>query len=186
MAIFALIRITSCSSDHHPPLSHIKNRPPISWTSRMISSATSSFSARFTVVRFCFASMRPRKTTFPGWHNIDVPGRKITSFDFGHSMMDKLLVLMPSDVNPTSTIFRKRNHCFKCVILMFPLSVMGVKSTGMPKLFKIYCSSTPLPVPYNSGETRCVRLRQSNARHEIKIKTIKVYWMDDTLSAHNS
>ena len=132
MAILVLITPTSCSSDHQPPLSHIKNRPPDFSTSRMISRATSSFSARFTVMRFCLDSMRPRKTTFPGWHSMEVPGRKITSLDPGHSIMEILSVLVPSGVQPTSIIFRRRSHCFRCVVLMLPLSVIGVRSTGMP------------------------------------------------------
>lgn len=135
------------------PSSHIKNLPPLC---SIISSTTCR-----TINDFCVCvaascwelleSMRDRKVTLPGWFITGFPGRKITSLDPGNSIRSwrSLLggiVSIPANVcgappmnlfrslakTSFSRTFRRRIHCLRYVNFMFPVEVIGRRSTGTP------------------------------------------------------
>ena len=118
-----------------------------------------------TVVLCCLDSTKPRNVTLPGWHNILVPGRNITSTDRGHSIIDNVLVDCPDGVISTSITLRTRNHCFKYVVLILPVSVIGKFSVGIPNPFRMYCNSIPSPTwnfnrfRYDTGNVIVITLR---------------------------
>ena len=118
-----LIRDIGPISNSRDPI--IQNHPPNCCTSQIISNAIFALSLRLVAIRLCtFDSIKPIKVTLLGWLNILVPGQKITSTDRGHSIIDNPDVNCPLGVNSTSIILRIRNHCFKYVVLIFPVSVI--------------------------------------------------------------
>mmetsp|Transcript_18840 Transcript_18840/g.46767 ORF Transcript_18840/g.46767 Transcript_18840/m.46767 type:complete len:202 (+) Transcript_18840:389-994(+) len=118
-------------------LSHSRNRPlccrSIISTNRSTISlwifASSLLTLLFMVLSLSSKSerIRSRQRTFPGFSIDEVPCRKTTSFEPGHST-----ILTVSLSIPCSMCFLVLIQWLWLVILMLPVSVMGSNSMGIP------------------------------------------------------
>mmetsp|Transcript_6390 Transcript_6390/g.12786 ORF Transcript_6390/g.12786 Transcript_6390/m.12786 type:complete len:213 (+) Transcript_6390:735-1373(+) len=112
---------------------------------------------------------------FPGWKFRDWPLRKTTSVDRGHSTMLLMGMCISTPVDAKedssslfddeysvpawtihscssfSTCFLSFIHCLRLALFMFPASVAGMNSAGMPYPCSLHRISRGLP--------RCIRIR---------------------------